>query len=163
MTAVPDIVEFLVQCPPFDAFGPGAVERLAGAVEVEFHPAGATIFAQGAEAVEFLRVIRAGAVEVLDDGRVLDLMGPGEMFGYASLLSGLPTDFGTRAHEDTLSWGYGSELAARMADELFFHLDAPVRRVAAKDTWVAYYPALEDEILPQPKDFLEAYRKLAAI
>ena len=67
------------------------------------------------------------------------------------------------AHEDTLSWGYGSEIVARIADELFFHLDAPVRRVAAKDTWVAYYPALEDEILPQPKDFLEAYRKLAAI
>jgi 2-oxoisovalerate dehydrogenase E1 component len=67
------------------------------------------------------------------------------------------------AHEDTLSWGYGSEIAARIADELFFHLDAPVRRVAAKDTWVAYYPALEDEILPQPKDFLEAYRKLMAI
>jgi 2-oxoisovalerate dehydrogenase E1 component len=67
------------------------------------------------------------------------------------------------AHEDTLSWGYGSEIAARIADELFFHLDAPVRRVAAKDTWVAYYPPLEDEILPQPKDFLEAYQKLAAI
>jgi 2-oxoisovalerate dehydrogenase E1 component len=67
------------------------------------------------------------------------------------------------AHEDTLSWGYGAELAARIADELFFHLDAPVRRLAAKDTWVAYYPALEDEILPQPKDFLEAYRKLAAV
>ena len=67
------------------------------------------------------------------------------------------------AHEDTLSWGYGSELAARIADELFFHLDAPVRRVAAKDTWVAYYPALEDAILPQPNDFLEAYRKLAGV
>nr|WP_306590091.1 dehydrogenase E1 component subunit alpha/beta [Geothrix sp. 21YS21S-4] len=67
------------------------------------------------------------------------------------------------AHEDTVSWGYGAEIAARIADELFFHLDAPVRRVGAKDTWVAYYPALEDEILPQPQDFLEAYRKLAAI
>ena len=67
------------------------------------------------------------------------------------------------AHEDTLSWGYGAELAARIADELFFDLDAPVRRVAAKDTWVAYHPDLEDEILPQPKDFLEAYRKLAAV
>ena len=67
------------------------------------------------------------------------------------------------AHEDTLSWGYGAEIAARIADELFFHLDAPVRRVAAKDTWVAYHPTLEDEILPQPKDFLEAYRKLMAV
>jgi 2-oxoisovalerate dehydrogenase E1 component len=67
------------------------------------------------------------------------------------------------AHEDTLSWGYGSEIAARIADELFFHLDAPVRRVAAKDTWVAYYPALEDEILPQASDFLEAYQGLMAI
>ncbi|MDE3033540.1 MAG: alpha-ketoacid dehydrogenase subunit beta, partial [Acidobacteriota bacterium] len=67
------------------------------------------------------------------------------------------------AHEDTLSWGYGSEIAARIADELFFHLDAPVRRVAAKDTWVAYHPSMEDEILPQSTDFLEAYRKLMKI
>jgi 2-oxoisovalerate dehydrogenase E1 component len=67
------------------------------------------------------------------------------------------------AHEDTLSWGYGAELAARIADELFFDLDAPVRRLAAKDTWVAYHPDLEDEILPQPSDFLAAYRSLAHI
>jgi 2-oxoisovalerate dehydrogenase E1 component len=67
------------------------------------------------------------------------------------------------AHEDTLSWGYGAELAARIADELFFDLDAPVRRVAAKDTWVAYHPTLEDEILPQPADFLAAYRALASV
>jgi len=67
------------------------------------------------------------------------------------------------AHEDTLAWGYGAELAARIADELFFHLDAPVRRLAAKDTWVAYNPALEDEILPQPKDFLDAFRRLVVV
>ncbi len=67
------------------------------------------------------------------------------------------------AHEDTQAWGYGAELAARISDELFFHLDAPVRRVAAKDTWVAYQPQLEDEILPQAADFLEAYRKLAQV
>jgi 2-oxoisovalerate dehydrogenase E1 component len=67
------------------------------------------------------------------------------------------------AHEDTLSWGYGAELAARIADELFFELDAPVRRLAAKDTWVAYHPDMEDRILPQPSDFLEAYRALAKI
>ena len=67
------------------------------------------------------------------------------------------------AHEDSLSWGYGAEIAARIADELFFELDAPVRRLAAEDTWVAYHPNLEDEILPQPVDFLEAYRALAEI
>jgi 2-oxoisovalerate dehydrogenase E1 component len=67
------------------------------------------------------------------------------------------------AHEDTLSWGYGAELAARIADELFFDLDAPVRRLGAKDTWVAYHPAQEDEILPQPSHFLDAYRALASV
>ena len=67
------------------------------------------------------------------------------------------------AHEDTLSWGYGAEIAARIADELFFDLDAPIRRIAAKDTWVAYHPSLEDEILPQPADFLAAYRALVKI
>ncbi len=112
MTAVPDIVEFLMRCPPFDAFDPDAVERLAEAVEVEFHPAGAIIFSKGAQAVEFLRVIRTGAVEVFDDGRVLDLMGPGEMFGHASMLSGLPTDFGTRAAEDTLTYRIPADAAS---------------------------------------------------
>jgi len=65
------------------------------------------------------------------------------------------------AHEDTLSWGYGAEIAARIAGELFEYLDAPVRRVAAMDSFVAYQPLLEDQILPQADDFYQAMRELA--
>src|SRR5262249_2142437 len=66
------------------------------------------------------------------------------------------------AYEDQISWGYGAELAARISDELFESLDAPVKRVAALDTFVAYAPEVEDEVLPQIDDVLNAIRELAA-
>jgi 2-oxoisovalerate dehydrogenase E1 component len=65
------------------------------------------------------------------------------------------------AYEDTLSWGYGAEIVARIADELFEDLDAPVKRVAATDTFVAYQPALEDVILPQSEDLFKSMEALA--
>jgi 2-oxoisovalerate dehydrogenase E1 component len=66
------------------------------------------------------------------------------------------------AHEDVLSFGYGAELAARIANELFQHLDAPVGRVGALDTWVGYNPQLEYEILPQVENLVaEAERLLS--
>jgi 2-oxoisovalerate dehydrogenase E1 component len=65
------------------------------------------------------------------------------------------------AYEDMLSWGYGAEIAARIADQLFHHLDAPVKRVAATDTFVAYQPILEDAILPQASDLFRAMKELA--
>ncbi len=65
------------------------------------------------------------------------------------------------AYEDTLSWGYGAEIAARIAEELFEHLDAPVKRVAAKDTFIAYQPVLESAILPQVPDLYLAMKELA--
>jgi 2-oxoisovalerate dehydrogenase E1 component len=66
------------------------------------------------------------------------------------------------AYEDMRSWGYGAEIAARIAEELFDELDAPVRRVAAADTFCAYHPKLEHAILPQVEDIAHAARELAA-
>ena len=66
------------------------------------------------------------------------------------------------AHEDTLSFGYGAEIAARIADKLFTHLDAPVKRVAAMDVWVGYHPQLEAKILPQTDDLVGAIDQLLA-
>jgi 2-oxoisovalerate dehydrogenase E1 component len=65
-------------------------------------------------------------------------------------------------HEDNLSFGYGAEIAARIADELFEYLDAPVRRVGALDTWVGYHPDLEDAILPQTGDIQTVAERLLA-
>ena len=66
------------------------------------------------------------------------------------------------AHEDTMFCGYGAEIAAKIAAECFMDLDAPVRRVAALDTYVAYAPTLEDHILPQKDDMLRAILDIAA-
>jgi 2-oxoisovalerate dehydrogenase E1 component len=66
------------------------------------------------------------------------------------------------AYEDSLSWGYGAEIAARIADEGFPWLDAPVKRIAATDTFVAYAPELEDVILPQVDTIRAAMEQLAA-
>ena len=65
------------------------------------------------------------------------------------------------AYEDSISWGYGAEIAARIADDCFAWLDAPVKRVASMDTFVGYAPSLEDEILPQVADFVKAYEEVA--
>jgi len=66
------------------------------------------------------------------------------------------------AYEDARSWGYGAEIAARIADECFSWLDAPVKRVASTDTFVGYAPDLEDFILPQTEDLARAMRELRA-
>ncbi|HET7584477.1 MAG TPA: dehydrogenase E1 component subunit alpha/beta [Gemmatimonadaceae bacterium] len=63
------------------------------------------------------------------------------------------------AYEDALSWGYGAEIAAAIANDCFAWLDAPVGRVASTDTYVGYAPRLEDAILPQVDDFRRAYEE----
>jgi CBS domain-containing protein len=109
--AAPEVTRFLQEHPPFDALDDGELDRVAAAAEVEFHRAGATIFSQGAEPVEHLRVVRGGAVEIVFDGRVLDLLGEGELFGHASMLSGLPTGFEARAGEDTVCYRIPAPIA----------------------------------------------------
>ncbi|HTU86579.1 MAG TPA: putative nucleotidyltransferase substrate binding domain-containing protein [Solirubrobacteraceae bacterium] len=106
-----EVAGFLRAYPPFDALDEADVDRVAAAAEQEFHRAGETIFSQGAGPVEHLRVIRYGAVEIVFGGRVLDLLGEGELFGHASMLSGLPTGFEARAAEDTLCYRIPAEVA----------------------------------------------------
>jgi len=65
-------------------------------------------------------------------------------------------------YEDSLSWGYGAELAARLSEDLYTELDGPVRRLAATDTFVGYAPELEDFILPQVDDIAAAIREAAS-
>ncbi len=101
---MPDIAGFLGSHPPFDTVEAGDLARVAALTETEVSPRGKTIFSQGAGPVEYLWVVRSGSVEVIHDGRVLDLLGPGELFGHASMISGLPTGFEARAAEDTVCY-----------------------------------------------------------
>ena len=86
-----DIAEFLSRHELFGTLEPEETERLAERIEIEYFEAGATIFRQGAGPPDEMWVLRTGAVELLDDGRVLDLLGEGEPFGHPWMLSGMPT------------------------------------------------------------------------
>ncbi|MEK6276519.1 MAG: putative nucleotidyltransferase substrate binding domain-containing protein [Actinomycetota bacterium] len=99
-----DIAEFLKAHDPFSGLDEEALERLAERVEVEFFAAGTVIFKPGERPQTKVRVVRRGAVELVDRGRVVDLLGEGELFGHPSMLSGLPTGFEARAREDSLCY-----------------------------------------------------------
>ena len=102
---------FLRAHPPFDALAVDDVERVAASAELESHGAGDIVFAEGADAVQHLRVIRTGAVELATRGRVLDVLAEGEVFGHGSLLSGLPPAFSARATENTLCYRIAADEA----------------------------------------------------
>jgi CBS domain-containing protein len=99
-----EITGFLERFPPFSALGADALAVLAERAEIEYFPAGAEILAQEGPPSQFLYVVRRGAVELLDEGQVIDVLEEGEPFGHPSLLSGLPPAFTARAREDSLCY-----------------------------------------------------------
>ena len=99
-----DVGAFLGRITPFDALAPDELERAARGVRIEFYPAGTTILVQGGEPATHLFVVRRGEVELLDEDRLIDLLGEGELFGDLSLFSGLGPTATVRAHEDTLCY-----------------------------------------------------------
>ncbi len=99
-----DVAGFLGAHPPFDGLEPDELARVAAVTETEAIGPGKTIFSPGAGPVTSLWVVRTGSVEIIHDGRILDLLGPGELFGHASMISGLPAGFEARAGEDTICY-----------------------------------------------------------
>ena len=104
-----DIAEFLAGRDPFSGLDEAELHRLASRTEVEFFPAGTTIVPQDRLSQGRIRVIRRGAVELLDQGRPVDLLGEGEMFGHPSVISGEPTRYEVRAKEDALCYSLAAE------------------------------------------------------
>ena len=104
-----DVAEFLKAHEPFSGLDETDLDRLAERAKVEFFTAGTIIFKQGQPPPDEIRVIRRGAVELVDEGRVLDLLEDGEMFGQVWMFSGLPTGWEARAREDTLCYALAAE------------------------------------------------------
>ena len=120
-----DVAGFLGSHPPFNAVGPDELARIAAVTETESTPRGKTIFSQGAGPVESVWMVRTGSVEIIHDGRILDLLGPGELFGHGSMISGLPTGFEARAGEEHRLLSHPGRCHTAAACP---HRRAPVRR-----------------------------------
>ncbi|HWE12100.1 MAG TPA: putative nucleotidyltransferase substrate binding domain-containing protein [Solirubrobacteraceae bacterium] len=110
------IARFLAQRPPFDALAPEELSKVAAHAAMEFHARGTVILSEDGGTVTFLRVIHSGAVDIGHDGRLLDLLGPGDAFGHAAMLSGLPPGFEARAAEDTLCYRIPVAVARPLLD-----------------------------------------------
>jgi 2-oxoisovalerate dehydrogenase E1 component len=119
-----------------------------------------TVITYGATVVRSLQAAKRLADSGGGDVEILDLRSLAPYDWDAIGASVMKTHRALVVYEDCLSFGYGAEIAARIADELFAHLDAPVRRVAGKDTFVAYAPTLEDVILPQVDRILAGIKDL---
>src|SRR6478672_597332 len=106
-----EIARFLALRPPFDALAPEELGELVADTQLEFYASGEVILSEDGGPVTFLRVIHSGAVDIVHDGRLLDILGPGDTFGHAAMLSGLPPGFEARAAEDTLCYRIAAAVA----------------------------------------------------
>jgi 2-oxoisovalerate dehydrogenase E1 component len=121
-----------------------------------------TIITYGATVYRAWQAAKAFAEESGKSVEILDLRSLSPYDWEAITRSVKKTNRALVVYEDPISWGYGAEIAARIASELFFYLDAPVERVAATDTFVAYQPRVEDFILPQAEHIRKALQKIAS-
>jgi 2-oxoisovalerate dehydrogenase E1 component len=121
-----------------------------------------TIVTYGATVYRSWQAAKAFAEETGKSVEILDLRSLSPYDWDAIAESVKKTNRALVVYEDPISWGYGAEIAARIASDLFVYLDAPVERVAATDTFVAYQPRVEDFILPQPSHIRKALDKISS-
>jgi 2-oxoisovalerate dehydrogenase E1 component len=121
-----------------------------------------TIVTYGATVYRSLQAARAFAEDTGKTAEVIDLRSLSPYDWEAIAKSVRKTNRAVVVYEDPISWGYGAEIAARIGSELFSYLDAPVERVAATDTFVAYQPQVEDFILPQASHIRRGLDRVAA-
>ncbi len=149
-----DIAAFLGRYPPFDSLPRERLSLLAGRVQIEHFSAGSVILDREGDASRALYVVRKGAVELLDEARVIDLLGEGEVFGHLSLLSEASPTLTVRAHEDSLCYlidpAAAQEILGTRAGQTF--VISSVRRRVTALTEVAI-----------PEGIGPRYRTLAAL
>jgi CBS domain-containing protein len=111
-----EVARFLAQRAPFDTLAATELGEVVAQAAIEFFETGAVILSEDGGPVTFLRVIHSGGVDVSHNGRLLDLLGPGDTFGHAAMLSGLPPGFEARASEDTLCYRIPVAVARPLLD-----------------------------------------------
>jgi CBS domain-containing protein len=111
-----EVARFLARRAPFDALAPEELGEVVSETQIEFYLAGAVILSEDGGPVTFLRVIHSGGVDIVHDGKLLDLLSAGDTFGHAAMLSGLPPGFDARAAEDTLCYRIPAAVARPLLD-----------------------------------------------
>ena len=132
-----EIARFLALRAPFDALAPEELGEVVAQTQIEFHLAGTVILSEDGGPVTFLRVVHSGGVDIWHEGKLLDLLGPGDTFGHAAMLSGLPPGFEARAAEDTLCYRIPVAVARPLLEraarrELAVGVDQPGHQPVAK-------------------------------